>query len=80
MNEGPHQRCIEWLRDDLADVARETARLLLQPCHDEADLEALDIRAAALRRRIAEAESRLRAPEPVELRRPGGGAPLVSGG
>jgi chaperonin cofactor prefoldin len=66
------------LQEQLAEIARETARLLVQPKHDSADVEALDIRAETLRARIAAAEPQTRA-EPVELRR-GFGGPLLSGG
>jgi len=66
------------LEDELAEVARETARLLVQPEHDPADMLALDIRAAALRRLIAAARPSAPEPEPVELWRGYGG--LVSGG
>lgn len=67
------------LHEDLAEVARETARLLLDPEHDGADVLALDVRAEALRRRIAALAPQPNRAEPVELRR-GGGALLVSGG
>lgn len=67
------------LHEELAEVARETTRLLLDPEHDGADVLALDLRAEALRARIAALTPRQCRPEPVELRR-GGGALLVSGG
>ena len=67
------------LQEELAEVARETARLLLDPEHDGADVLALDLRAEALRKRIAALARQSDKPEPVELWR-GGGALLVSGG
>ena len=78
MNSPPEPTVAE-LQEQLAEIARETARLLVQPMHDSADVEALDGRAAALRARIAAAQARNEIPEPVELRR-GYGGPLVSGG
>ena len=38
------------LQEELAEIARETARLLLDPAHGGADVLALDIRAEALRK------------------------------
>ena len=67
------------LQEELAEVARETARLLLDPAHDGADVLALDVRAEALRRRIAALTRKPDRGEPVELWR-GGSALLVSGG
>ena len=68
------------LQGELAEVARDTARLLLQADYAESDLLELDARAWELRARIRGAAIR-KAPEP-ELRvasiRSGGG--LVSGG
>lgn len=68
------------LEQELAKVARDTARLLLEPGHDTSDLRALEIRAAALRARITAAYRQTRSVEPVELRRSHGGALLLSGG
>jgi hypothetical protein len=69
------------LEEELAfsGVARETARRRLDPEHVAANVLALDLRAEALRVRIAALMPRLNMAEPVELRR-GGGALLVSGG
>lgn len=67
------------LQEELAEVARKTARLLLDPEHDGADVLALDVRAEALRRRVAALTCQPNKSEPVELWR-GGGALLVSGG
>ena len=71
---------IAQLQGELAEVARDTARLLLQPGYAESDLLELDARAWDLRARIRKAAIR-QAPE-LELRvasiRSGGG--LVSGG
>jgi hypothetical protein len=67
------------LHEELAEVARETARLLLDPEHDGADVLALDVRAEALRERIAALTRQPERGEPVELWR-GGGALLVSDG
>ena len=68
------------LQGELAEVARDTARLLLQADYAESDLLELDARARELRARIWAAAIR-KGPEP-ELRvasiRSGGG--LVSGG
>ena len=74
---------VDALENELAEVARQIGGLLLNPEHDEADLRALDKRAAGLRRRLAAGR-----PKPVERdsldvchgisRR--GGPPLVSGG
>ena len=68
------------LQGELAEVARDTARLLLQAGYAESDLLELDARAWELRARIREAAIR-KAPEPeprVASIRSGGG--LVSGG
>jgi hypothetical protein len=46
------------LHEKLADVARQTARLLLQPAYDPADLARLDEQAAGLRARISSATPR----------------------
>jgi hypothetical protein len=68
------------IRDELAGVARQIARLLIQPRYDEAELAELDVRARDLRQQLARAMP----PHddgPPELRLPlsyGGG--LVSGG
>ena len=68
------------IRDELAGVARQIARLLIQPRYDEAELAELDVRARDLRQQLARATP----PHddgPPELRLPlsyGGG--LVSGG
>ncbi len=78
MNSPPEAALAE-LQEQLAEIARETARLLIQQKQDSADVEALDIRAAALRERIAAAQAQNERPEPVELRR-GYGGPLLSGG
>jgi hypothetical protein len=70
----------ERLRDELANVARSIARLLLQPRYDEAELAELDVRARDLRQKLARATPR-HDEGPPELRLPlsyGGG--LVSGG
>ena len=75
----PPEAVLAELQEQLAAIARETARLLVQPQHDSGDVAALDIRAAALRERIAAVQARNERPEPVELRR-GYGGPLVSGG
>jgi hypothetical protein len=68
------------LQGELAEIARDSARLLLQPDYDESDLLELDAHAWELRARIRGAANR-RAPEPeprVASIRSGGG--LVSGG
>ena len=66
------------LQERLAEIARETARLLVQPQHESADVEALDGRAAALREQISAIQPQTSSAEPVELRR--GGSGLLSGG
>lgn len=80
MSDPAPETVLERLEDELAGVARETARLLVQREHDPADLLALDIRAAALRKLIAAARPSAPEPEPVELWRGYGGMRLVSGG
>jgi hypothetical protein len=68
------------LQGELAEIARDSARLLLQPDYAEADLSELDARAWELRARIRGAAIR-RAPQAetrVATIRSGGG--LVSGG
>ena len=73
------EAALSGLHEELAEVARETARLLLDPEHDGAEVLALDVRAEALRRQIAALTRQPDREEPVELWR-GGGALLVSGG
>ncbi|HSU14138.1 hypothetical protein [Longimicrobium sp.] len=71
----------ERLRDELAGVARQIARLLVQPRYDEAELAELDVRARDLRQQLARAMPPHDVEGPPELRLPvsyGGG--LVSGG
>jgi hypothetical protein len=75
----PSNAALAELQEQLAEVARDTARLLVQPQYDSADVEALDVRAADLRARIDAAQADPRKAEPVELRRGYGGA-WVSGG
>ncbi|HET7463616.1 MAG TPA: hypothetical protein VFJ82_20345 [Longimicrobium sp.] len=62
------------LQDELAEVARSIARLLLKPGHDPAELAALDARARKLRARIraVQEQEALRA---TVLRFPGNGRP-----
>ena len=62
------------LQDELAEVARSIARLLLKPGHDPAELAELDRRAKTLRARIQDVREReaLRA---TVLRFPGNGRP-----
>jgi hypothetical protein len=62
------------LQDELAEVARGIARLLLKPGHDPADLAELDRRARELRARIRGVQEReaLRA---TVLHFPGNGRP-----
>jgi hypothetical protein len=74
------QASVPAMEDELAHVAKQIARLLLQPRYDEAELAELDVRARELRDRIRRAAPPR--PEPVELRLAlrYGGAPLVSGG
>lgn len=78
----PHeaQASVRALEDELGQVARQVARLLLKPRCDEAELAELDVRARELRDGIRRAAPPR--PEPIEIRLPGryGGAPLVSGG
>lgn len=74
---------VQALENELAEVARQIARLLLEPKRDRGALRALDTRAAGLRRRLAAVRPRSSDHEPVDLchrigRR--GGTPLVSGG
>lgn len=78
MNRPPHATLVE-LQEQLASIARETARLLVQPRHDSAGVEALDRRAEVLRARIAAAQARPEAGDPVELRRGYGGSPPSGG-
>lgn len=73
------QAVLSGLHEELAEVARKTARLLLDPGHDGADVLALDTRAEALRAQIATLTVQPDRGEPVELWR-GGGALLVSDG
>jgi hypothetical protein len=47
-------RVAEW-QEQLAEVARKTARLLTQPRYDEAELAELDVSATRLREQIREA-------------------------
>ena len=58
---------LEELWTELATIATITARLLLQPERDGADVEALDVHAAAVRKRIKEVQAQRRRPEPPEL-------------
>ena len=70
---------VQRLTDELADVARATARLLLDPRYDEAELAELDFRARQLRASIREASiAKLGVTEPVQLH--AHSQPLVSGG
>lgn len=46
------ERDVERLTEELAEVARATARLLLKPRYDEADLAQLEARRKELRERI----------------------------
>jgi len=62
------------LQDELAEVARGIARLLLKPGHDPAELAELDRRAKDLRARIRAAHER-EAMRVTELRFPGNGRP-----
>lgn len=66
------------LQEQLAKTARETARLLVQPGHESADVEALDCRAAALRELISAIQAQTSKAEPWELCR-GYGGPLCGG-
>lgn len=56
------------LTHELASVAKDIARLLVQPTYDKTELARLDRRAAELRARIREAQAREEAARPVELR------------
>ena len=62
------------LQDELADVARGIARLLLKPGHDPAELAELDRRAKVLRARIRDVQER-EAMRATVLRFPGNGRP-----
>ncbi|HEU4559860.1 MAG TPA: hypothetical protein VFS20_18570 [Longimicrobium sp.] len=75
----PTETVLAELHEQLAEIARETARLLVQSQHDSTDVEALDLRAAALRARIAAARPRPENEEAIELRAGYGGS-LLSGG
>lgn len=79
---GPPAGEVERVAQELASVARETARLLLRPRYDEAELAELDLRARELRGRLRAATLEERAKsEPPELRNPGEvRSQLVSGG
>jgi hypothetical protein len=70
------------LRDELASVIEEAARLVLQPDHCQTELSVLDIRARVLRRQIREAEPRVQLPARTVAPRLNGlcGTNLVSGG
>ena len=46
--------------EELASVARQTARLLSQPRYDEAALAELDVKAKELRERLREIDGRQR--------------------
>jgi hypothetical protein len=60
---------VQRLTEELAEVARETARLLLRPRYDEAELAELDVRARDLRTRLrALNRSHEREPYEIELR------------
>lgn len=74
---GAEHESVETLRAELAALAREIARALLEPGNDD-DVRDLDLRAAALRRRITQAEPCAPDPplEPWCLRR----TLIVSGG
>lgn len=76
----PPEAVLAGLQEQLAEIARATARLLVQPQHDGADVQALDGRAAALRERISAMHARMSKPEPVELCRGFGGPPWLSDG
>jgi len=81
--DAPEAAALDRLWDELADVARDTARLLVQPDHDSAELLALDLRAQALRNRIRDTQPRRSQTEPVDLRNGAdwrGGSTLTSGG
>jgi hypothetical protein len=71
---------VQRLTRELATVAQDTARLLLCPRYDEAELAELDVRARELRARlVAAARDEHGATAPVvETRNTRGG--LVSGG
>jgi hypothetical protein len=69
---------VRQLREELAGVARETARLLLRPRYDEAELAELDVRARDLRARLRALAPPRREP-PAELF-PYYGSRTVSGG
>ena len=74
---------VERVAQELAAVARETARLLLSPRYDEAARAELDVRARELRAQLrAAASEEDRGDEPaLELRTAGDTrSPLVSGG
>jgi len=55
---------LEELWTELATIATETARLLVQPENDGAEVE---VRAAAVRKCIKEVQAQRRGPEPPEL-------------
>lgn len=63
----PPEPALAELQEQLADVARDTARLLVQAQHDRADVQALDGRARALRERISTIQVQMSKAEPVEL-------------
>jgi hypothetical protein len=58
---------LETLWTELATIATDIARLLVQLEHDGADVEALDVRAAAVRKRIKEVQAQQGRPEPPKL-------------
>jgi hypothetical protein len=70
---------VSGLEQELAQVARRIARLLVQPRYDEAELAELDVRARELRERIRSATPPRRQ-EPDISPWYGGGTRLVSGG
>ena len=72
---------VERLTEELAEVARATARLLLTPRYDEAKLAELDRQRSELRTRIREISPTQDDLSPLELRHSvTSGGRLVSGG
>ena len=57
---GPEGNEVERLNGELAEIARATARLLLTPRYDEAELAYLDVRAREIRAAIQQAEGHRR--------------------
>lgn len=68
------------LQDELDRVTRETARLLLQPGCDDAELWALDERARELRQRLRSAAARGAATPRPDLAAVRGSGGMLSGG